>query len=178
MKKLKKIRGQRSLSDDTLFLFLHTILVAKKKSSVQEILSRVKLKKETLRPIRILRILNNLKKDSYITIEHKLYPSVSHKGEVFLRMLQQKSKKHWDKRFRIVLFDNIQTSRNNLQYIRTKLKRYGFMPLTRGVFVYPYQCDAFLELLTLEYVLKKPLTFFVAQDNESLTRVRKYFKLR
>lgn len=178
MKQKKQKRDPRALSEETMFTFLKTISALKRKVSVSSIITKLQTKNTSLRPKRADEILHHLQKDSYIRLERGIYPILTEKGHIYLESIAQKQKTHWDKRFRIILFESLQTSRNNREYIRTKIKQYGFMHLERGVWVYPYACDAFIRLLQLEYRLESPLVNIIAQDNESMFSVRKHFRLR
>lgn len=178
MKQEKQKRNLRALSEKTVLTFLKIIAVLKRKVSIPSVIAKLQTKNEQLRPRRGNEILYHLQKDSYIRLERGIYPTLTEKGRVYLESISQKQKTHWDKRFRIILFESLQTTRNNREYIRTKIKQYGFMHLERGVWVYPYVCDAFIRLLQLEYRLESPLIYIVAQDNESMLSVRKHFRLR
>jgi DNA-binding transcriptional regulator PaaX len=178
MKQRRQKRDPRALSAETMFIFLKTISALKRKVSVPSVITKIQTKNVNLRPRRANEILHHLQKDSYIRLERGVYPILTEKGRVYLESIAQKQKTHWDKRFRIILFESLKTSRNNREYIRTKIKDYGFMHLERGVWIYPYACDAFIRLLELEYKLESPLMHIVAQDNETMLPVRKHFRLR
>ena len=178
VKQRKQKRDPRALSKETMFTFLKTISALKRKVSIPSVIAKLQKKNVSLRPRRADEILHHLQKDSYIRLERGIYPTLTEKGRVYLESATQKQKTHWDKRFRIILFESLQTTRNNREYIRTKIKDYGFMHLERGVWVYPYVCDAFIRLLELEYKLESTLMYIVAQDNETMLPVRKYFRLR
>ncbi len=178
MKQKKQKRNLRALSEETMLTFLKTIAVLKRKVSIPSIVAKIQAKNTDLRPKRAGAIVRHLQKDSYIRLLRGTYPILAEKGRVYLESITQKQKTHWDKRFRIILFESLRTTRNNREYIRTKIKHYGFMHLERGVWVYPYMCDAFIKFLQLEYKLESSLIYIVAQDNESMLSVRKHFRLR
>lgn len=174
----KKIRDQRALDEATMIIFLKLIASAKRKLSLRDFIEKVQMKYPASRPLRIQNTINHLKKDSYIRLERNTYPRLTIKGEIYLESVAQKQKTHWDKRFRIILFDSIQTTANNREYVRSKIKKYGFIQLVRGAWVYPYTCDAFVTLLDLEYKLAGTLICLITQDTNSMTSVRKHFRLR
>lgn len=178
MKKVFKARKHRELQGDTLSLFLNTLATLKRKATVDDFVSKIQIKRPALRRVRILSSLNHLKKESYIDIEKKKYPTISFKGQVALRMLQQKPKQHWDHRFRFIVLDKTHVPQTKIASLRKELCRYGFLLVSRGVYVYPYPCEAFIELLHMQYKCKKRLVYFVAQDNESLAAIKKQFALR
>lgn len=174
----KKIRDPRALHEETMIIFLKLIASLKRKLTLQEFVEKVQLKYPMSRPLRIQNTINHLKKDTYIRLERNTYPRLTEKGEVYLESITQKQKTHWDKRFRIILFDSIQTTNNNSVYIRAKIKEYGFIPLVRGAWVYPYMCAAFITLLDLEYKLEGRLMCLITQDTDNMAPTRKHFRLR
>ena len=178
MNRKRKTRDQRALQEETLTSFLKIISSLKKKIHVRNVVEKIQLKIDTLRKDRAMNTITHLEKDGYIKLERNVYPKLSKKGHIYLEMISQKQKKHWDRRFRIVVTDNIEMHLNNKTYLRAKIKEYGFLQFARGLWIYPYPCDAFLELLSIEYTQKTPLTHFIAQDNDSLSVVRKHFRLR
>ncbi|MBI5134984.1 hypothetical protein HZA86_02000, partial [Candidatus Uhrbacteria bacterium] len=48
--------------------------------------------------------------------------------------------KRWDQRWRIVLFDIPATYTKTRNYFREHLKDWGFLPMQRSVYVYPFDC--------------------------------------
>ncbi len=178
MNRRRKTRDQRALQEETLTSFLKTISNLKKKGHVQNVVEKIQSKNNTLRKNRVIDTINNLQKDGYIKLERTMYPKLSEKGYIYLEMISQKQRKYWDRRFRIVVTNNTETHVNNRIYLRVKLKEYGFLQFARGLWIYPYPCDALLQLLSMEYTLKTPLVHFTAQDNDSLSLARKHFRLR
>jgi DNA-binding transcriptional regulator PaaX len=174
----KKTRNQRALHEETMIIFLKLIGSAKRKLSVHDCIEKIQIKNPTQRSIRIQNTINHLKKDDYIRVERNKYLKLTEKGSLYLESIIQKQKTHWDKRFRIILLNSIQTTANNHTYIRTKIKEYGFVQLVRGAWVYPYVCDAFINLLRIEYKLDNVPLYLVTQDTEHMSLVRKHFRLR
>jgi hypothetical protein len=178
MARKKKTRDQRALNEETMLVFLKLIATAKRKLSIKDFVAKIQQRYPESRPLRTHNTLNHLKHDAYIRFERGIHPTVTEKGELYLESYSQKQKTHWDKRFRIILFDSIETTANNREYIRAKIKLYGFIQLVRGAWIYPYPSDALITLLKLEYKLKSPIIYLVTQDTESMASVRKYFRLR
>lgn len=174
----KKMRDQRALHEETMIVFLKLIVSTKRKLSLRDFTEKIQIKYPTSRPLRIQNTINHLQKDTYIRLERNIYPRLTKKGEAYLESVAQKQKTHWDKRFRIILFDSIQTTSNNGEYIRAKIKEYGFIQLVRGAWVYPYACDAFVTLLDLEYKLEGTLICLITQDTDNMASIRKHFRLR
>lgn len=178
MAKKKIHRDIRSLGQEKMFIFLKLLAHIKKRSSLQDCIKKIQIKYPEYRPTRIEYTLRHLQKDGYVRFERNIYPQLIEKGYTYLESVAQKERTHWDRRFRIVLFDSIDTHQNNREYIRAKIKSYGFKQLVRGAWIYPYPCDAFIKLLQLEYQLKNIPLCFTTQDTDSMSSIRKHFRLR
>lgn len=61
--------------------------------------------------------------------------------------LEIKKPKRWDGRWRIVIFDIPHTDRLVREALRGFLKRLGFYPLQKSVWVYPFDCRDEIDLL-------------------------------
>ena len=55
--------------------------------------------------------------------------------------------KHWDKKWRVVLFDIPNASNIIRNVFRAKLKELGFAPLQKSAWVHPFPCKNAIELL-------------------------------
>ena len=51
------------------------------------------------------------------------------------------TKKKWDRKWRIVIFDIPEELHKNRNSFRAKIKNLGFYMLQRSVFVFPYPCE-------------------------------------
>jgi len=58
-----------------------------------------------------------------------------------LDALEIESKKKWDKKWRIVMFDVPESRKTIRDALRRKLKQLGFAEFQKSVFVFPYPCD-------------------------------------
>lgn len=54
--------------------------------------------------------------------------------------LSLKTKKRWDKKWRIVLFDIPESKKKIRDALRRKLKQIGFLEFQKSVFIYPFGC--------------------------------------
>ena len=57
-----------------------------------------------------------------------------------LHNLRPGKPKHWDKKWRIVLFDIPETRKKIRDALRQKLKNIGFLEFQKSVFIYPFPC--------------------------------------
>ncbi len=84
----------------------------------------------------------------------------------------------WDGKWRIVMFDVREKRRNTRIRLRILLQNAGFLRLQDSVWVYPYPCEEFIELIRAH--LKTgvgEMLCFVAKALESDRRLREHFRL-
>ncbi len=68
-------------------------------------------------------------------------------GKFQINELRIESKKTWDKKWRILLFDVPQSIRVSREALRGKLKELGFVLFQKSVWVHAYPCEKEVELL-------------------------------
>lgn len=68
-------------------------------------------------------------------------------GKYQIDDLEIEKPKKWDKKWRMVIFDIPATSRIIRDIFRRKLKEFGFHPLQKSVWIFPYPCKEEIELL-------------------------------
>jgi len=90
--------------------------------------------------------------------------------------LNIKIPRHWDKKWRIVLFDIPEEKRKIRDALRKKLKKLGFLEFQKSVFIFPYSCADeinfiinFFDIYDNVYYLEAP----ISPDSQ----FRKRFKL-
>ncbi|MDP2655680.1 MAG: CRISPR-associated endonuclease Cas2 [bacterium] len=84
----------------------------------------------------------------------------------------------WDGKWRIVIFDIREKRRRVRSQLRVLLSGAGFLRLQDSVWVYPYPCDEFVELVRAH--LKSgtgEMLSFVAEALESDKKLREHFRL-
>ena len=68
-------------------------------------------------------------------------------GKYQIDDLQIPRPKKWDKKWRVIIFD-IPASSNTIRNVfRRKLKEFGFYPLQKSIWVYPFECTEEIALL-------------------------------
>ena len=77
-------------------------------------------------------------------------------------------KKHWDGKWRIVIFDIPEKIKTVRDAIRYHLKRLGFVELQKSIFTIPFECEKEIEFIVEFYKVRKHVRFIVAEsiDNE------------
>lgn len=85
---------------------------------------------------------------------------------------------HWDKRWRLVMFDVPESTRNRRDMIRLKLRQFNFLPIQKSVFIHPYPCLELIESLRDFYQLAPgQLYIFEARVLEGEAILKKRFGL-
>jgi len=89
--------------------------------------------------------------------------------------LQIQTPKHWDKKWRIVMFDipeQHKAARNSLNW---KLKQLGFKQLQRSVWVHPFPCLPEVELIKSTYGIEKFVTLLETESIDSHNKLVRQF---
>ncbi len=121
-------------------------------------------------------LLKKVRRNGVATVE------LTEKGKLKLKKYKLQSenktkKKVWDKKWRILIFDVWEKRRATRNLLRFELKDYGFIQLQRSVWIYPYDCEEFIELLKTELKFGKNVRYLLVEkvDNDDL--LRRHFKV-
>lgn len=99
-------------------------------------------------------------------------------GKYQIDDLEIEKPKKWDKIWRVVIFDIPVFSRMVRDAFRRKLKEFGFCPLQKSIWVYPYPCKEEIELLREFFGLnKKQIQVLEVIKLDEDKFLRKFFKL-
>jgi|SRR3989338_4281864 len=85
--------------------------------------------------------------------------------------------KKWDGKWRVVIFDVWESTREKRDSLRYEIKNFGFIQLQRSVWIYPYDCAEFIELLKTDLSFGKNIRYMVVEKLDHDEKLRKYFKL-
>jgi len=113
----------------------------------------------------------------------QIYIYLTEKGKARASWLQIndlkiKRPKKWDGKWRIVIFDISQLKKFYREAFRGKLKELGFYPLQKSVWIYPFDCQAEIELLREFFGFsEKELRLIVAEDIGEASELKKFFRL-
>jgi DNA-binding transcriptional regulator PaaX len=127
-----------------------------------------------------------LRKQGFIIMEKRnrqLYISLTPEGKqkagVFqIDKLRIQKPKHWDKKWRLLLFDIPEKRRVSREALRGKLKEFGFMQFQKSVWVHPYNCKAEMELLQEFFGLSRSeMQLIIAESLDGDRELRKEFHL-
>ncbi|MFA6177627.1 MAG: hypothetical protein WC694_01900 [Candidatus Paceibacterota bacterium] len=124
-----------------------------------------------------------LVKDGFLKIEienGKQFLSLTEKGKRRLIYYQIKEKKKdvkWDGKWRVVIFDVWENARSKRNLLRMEIKDFGFIQLQRSVWIYPYNCAEFIELLKTDLAFGKNIRYMVVEKLDYDENLRKHFNL-
>jgi CRISPR-associated endonuclease Cas2 len=99
-------------------------------------------------------------------------------GKYQIDDLEIKKPKKWDKKWRVIIFDISDSHKIKRNALRRKLKELGFFPLQRSVWVFPFDCEAEINLLREFFGLnKKEVQLLLVTKIENELFLKKFFKL-
>ena len=122
-------------------------------------------------------------KDGLIKInieDGKKFLSLTERGERKLLYYQliEKKKPKWDGKWRVVIFDVWENTRQKRDLLRLEIKNFGFIQLQRSVWIYPYPCADFIELLKTDLSFGKNIRYMVVEKLDHDENLRKNFGLK
>lgn len=127
-----------------------------------------------------------LRKQGCINFEkqnHQIYISLTEKGKKKAGMFQIDSlkinrPKIWDKKWRIIIFDIAELKKIFREAFRGKLKELGFYPLQKSVWVFPFGCQAEIDLLKDFFGLSNDeIKLITAEKISNDNKLKEIFKL-
>ncbi len=83
----------------------------------------------------------------------------------------------WDGYWRIVISDVPEKEKILRDSLRLHMKKLGFYPLQKSVFVHPYDCRDEIKFITEWYDGNKYIRFIIAKEIDNEIELKKYFKL-
>jgi len=124
---------------------------------------------------------NRLVKAGLLTYEDK-FIRLTTKGEAKLRQLELynyklKKPKRWDKKWRVLIFDVPEKNRSIRDKVRNTIITIGFMRLQKSVWVYPYDCEDFVNLIKADFKIGKDLLYLIVDSIENDKEIRNHFQL-
>ncbi|MFH1201160.1 MAG: hypothetical protein V1484_02450 [bacterium] len=117
-----------------------------------------------------------------IDIENgKQFLSLTEKGErklLYYQITEKKKNIKWDGKWRVVIFDVWENTRSKRNLLRMEIKNFGFIQLQRSVWIYPYECAEFIELLKTDLSFGKNIRYMIVEKLDHDENLRKHFKLK
>ena len=108
--------------------------------------------------------------------------TLSEKGKTRLlryRLDQMEIKKpsRWDGLWRMVIFDIPEDLKRGRDALAAKLKKLGFHPMQKSVFIYPYECRDEIDFIIEVFDLRSYVRFVVAKETDIDLDLKTKFKM-
>jgi len=98
--------------------------------------------------------------------------------EYQMDLIDIKKPARWDGRWRIIFSDISENHKKARDALRQKFYAWGFYPLQKSVFVYPYPCsDAIVVMRDLFYIPTKSLLMVETDHIGNEAELKKFFRL-
>lgn len=132
------------------------------------------------------RAVQRLQKNRLIVIKEKkgkFFVELTKEGkrkfkEIQLEKLEITKPPHWDKRWRLVVFDiPDKSSKQARDVLRAKLKQWEFYPLQKSVWACPWPCENEIQLVAELYGVAPYVNTVVAEKIVDDALLRKHFGL-
>ena len=88
------------------------------------------------------------------------------------------SKKKWDRKWRVVIFDIKEKRRVLRDKLRRTLIEIGFIKLQNSVWVYPYDVEDLVKMLKADFKIGKDVLYMIVDQIENDTSIRRHFSLK
>lgn len=128
--------------------------------------------------------LGRLAARSFITFDDRdgrRYARITEKGKRVLALETQKvasaTKKKWDRRWRVVIFDIPERRRRIRVRLRRFMEEYGFVRLQDSVWIYPYDCEDLIALAKADLRIGADVLYMIVERLERDKHLREHFKL-
>lgn len=187
MKFVLKIRPSK-LKDDEISLPLVILLVIATVGLLSVVGARVDVlkilkkrrNKKWLCPSHVNNCLNRLINNGLIIKDKNGHLSLSSTGELRLLRYQEeieRNDKKWDGKWRIVIFDIWEKNKRKRDLLRQELIDFGFIKLQNSVWITPYDCEDYVNLLKTDLGVGKGVIYIVADKVDNEITLRKKFEL-
>ncbi len=93
------------------------------------------------------------------------------------RLSLAKKTRKWDRRYRLVAFDVPEKRKQAREYLRFEMHEVGFLRIQDSVWVYPYECEEFIELLKTDLHIGKNVLYAVVEEIGNDKWIRAHFGL-
>jgi len=91
--------------------------------------------------------------------------------------LDLSKKRHWNGRWRVIIFDVPEHRRKVRDRLRILMQELGFVRLQDSVWVFPYDCEEFVALMKAELKIGSAVLYMVVEEIENDKRLREHFGL-
>ncbi|MFZ2303795.1 MAG: hypothetical protein WAV98_03350 [Minisyncoccia bacterium] len=95
-----------------------------------------------------------------------------------LENMQLETKKKWDGKWRIVMFDIPQTKKKARDAVSYKIKEIGMYPIQKSVFVFPHPCKDEIDFVGGIFGVRENIIYIEATHIDGAEKVKRHFKIR
>ena len=88
------------------------------------------------------------------------------------------TKRRWDKRYRMVIFDIPERRRGVRERLRRLMRECGFLPIQKSVWLSPYDCEELIALVKAELRIGKDVLYVIVDIIENDGWIKKHFGLQ
>lgn len=185
---MEKESIKRSRNHDLQRIVLETVATAGILSMALVAPNAIKVMRKSglLLKIRQKEIINlsryRLVQNGLLARDERGFLKLTPKGEEKLRQCELhdykiKKPKHWDKKWRMLIFDVREERKILRDKIRRTLVAIGFQRLQYSVWVYPYDCEDLITLLKADFKIGKDLLYIISDSIENDTWLKRSFNL-
>ncbi len=132
---------------------------------------------------RISQASSRLRSKGLIEKDNSGRTRLTSRGESYAEKLYAKERfsipipKHWDQRWRIVIFDVWERRRPVRDQLRWLLMKLGFVKVQNSVWAHPYDCEELLAFIKADLKLGKGMLYLIAEGIEGDRWLRRHFNL-
>ncbi len=94
-----------------------------------------------------------------------------------LENIKLDTKKTWDGKWRMIIFDIPEHKKNGRNALRQKLSQLQFYPIQKSVFITPYNCEKEIEFICATFEVRKYVLLFIVSSFEGEEKIKHYFNL-
>ena len=92
-------------------------------------------------------------------------------------LIEQHKHKHWDKRWRVIIFDIPEHKKRIRDRLREAVRSFGFLHLQDSVWVYPHDCEDLIALLKTDLRIGKDVLYMIVESIENDGHIRRHFSV-
>ena len=120
---------------------------------------------------------------SWVKKDGRSFITLTPKGKEELKKIefndyQFKKPKKWDGKWRVLIFDIKEERKMIRDKVRNTLVRVGFMRLQDSVWIYPYDCEDFVNLMKADFKVGWDLLYLIVDSLEGDKRLKSYFEIK
>ncbi len=127
--------------------------------------------------------IDSLIKKGYFAVsmnDDKKFIYLTDRGRIALIKYQlvQHTRKRWDGKWRVVIFDVFERRRKVRELLRRELEEFGFKHLQDSVWVTPHECEEYIELLKTDLFLRKAVLYLLVEKIDNDHQLKQIFNLK